>query len=209
MRLTALLPASVLLAPFLVYSQTGSSTAQKPGQAACDDDYLATLGIPIVSSIDASAKMVTFTGGGWGYQTDVATPSAYINWRRDTAAKYLTEYSGPSDKDKLAVFRVWVDPPAQAFPDDPRDRSVYNVILRSDDHSMTVHPLCSAQLPTVRYGNSGITANGMYGVFAMKDFEDLLKKSSVSVTFVLTGGKAYDCKLDKKKLAALGLSGDE
>lgn len=204
MRFVSALP--LLFVSMIACSQVASPTPSTAGESPCTDEFIAAQRIPQIATVNTSAKAVTFPGRGWGYEVDVATPSAWINVQRKAAIKMLAPYSGPSNGDRLAVLRVWVRPPAEAFTDEPRDRSVYNVVLRTEDHSAVVHPLCSVLLP-MRYGNSGMTANGMYVAFDMRDFQDLLQKGNVAITFVLAGGKAYDDRLDAKKLAMLGLGG--
>ncbi len=207
--LTLILVSVSLVAQETKGSQTppaAKEAVKDLGQTICTDDYLATLDIPSISAVNPSEKVVRFYRTEFWYTASVATPSAYINQQRDAAAMDMTEYHGPSSQDKLEVLRVWVNASEKTSLNYGGDRNVHNVVLRSADGSTVIHSLCHVPIP-VTYGNSGVTANGMFALFSLKDLTDLLKKGNVVVTYILSGGRLEDCKLDKKRLAMLGLSG--
>ena len=208
--LTLILASVSLVAQETKGSQTppaAKEMVKDSGQTICTDDYLATLDIPSIPAVNPSERVVRFWESRIMDSVDGATPSAYINQQRDVAVKDMTEYHGPSSQDKLEVLRVWVYAAEMTNLNAVRhgDGNVHNVVLRSADHSTVIHSLCHILMP-VAYGNSGVTSNGMFALFALKDLKDMLKKGNVMVTYIL-GGYPIDCKLDKKRLAMLGLNG--
>jgi hypothetical protein len=207
--LTLILASVSLVAQETKGSQTppaAKEAVKDSGQTICTDDYLATLDIPSISAVNPSERVVRFWEGPLWYWADVATPSAYINRQRDAAVKDMNEYYGPSSLDKLEVLRVWVHSPERTDVNGTVEVKVHNVVLRSADHSTVIHSLCHIPIP-VSYGNSGVTGNGMFAMFSLKDLKDLLKKGNIVVTYIVADGYQTDCKLDKKRLAMLGLNG--